>query len=420
MSAPDVVDDDDAVHGVDRLPGDAENAARAMDEIVADSDEDGGDTDEDVPDQPEDDYESDGDDQEWALGFCERAPAETLQRQFFPSKVGGRPAWLDPVDVPTAAQLKCLYTREPLDFLLQVYASVDDEPTAFHRAVFLFVSPHGGDLHRPGAVRAFRSQLPRINPFYPDEPCEPGDPLQELTDAQHAAYELRHDRWSDDALRGAIARRPRMFPERELVVEREEFLDDDDVTAGIAGAENAARVAAAMTPAEEGSDEWKEQMRRARESLPEALRGVGDDVSEAEVRSLERAQDKNQVQLSRFHLRLRRTDPTQVLRYCFDEGAEPLWPSVSDAPERDERTVPPCPRCGSPRRFEFQVLPTLVNHLDVDSELNSAVDFGSIAVYTCARSCAPPAHDGTRGVAADGKSEAYAEECVLVHPPLNA
>ena len=139
MSAPDVVDDD-AVHGVDRLPGDAENAARAMDEIVADSDEDGGDTDEDVPDQPEDNYESDGDDQEWALGFCERAPAETLQRQFFPSKVGGRPAWLDPVDVPTAAQLKCLYTREPLDFLLQVYASVDDEPTAFHRAVFLFVS----------------------------------------------------------------------------------------------------------------------------------------------------------------------------------------------------------------------------------------------------------------------------------------
>ena len=129
MSAP-ADDDGDAVHGVDRLPGDAENAARAMDEIVADSDEDGGDTDEDVPDQPEDDYESDGDDQEWALGFCERAPAETLQRQFFPSKVGGRPAWLDPVDVPTAAQLKCLYTREPLDFLLQVYASVDDEPTA--------------------------------------------------------------------------------------------------------------------------------------------------------------------------------------------------------------------------------------------------------------------------------------------------
>ena len=120
------VDDDDA-HGVDRLP-DAENAARAMDEIVADSDDDGDDTDDDVPDQPDDDYESDGDDQEWALGFCERAPSETLQRQFFPSKVGGRPAWLDPVDVPTAAQLKCLYTREPLDFLLQVYASVDDDP----------------------------------------------------------------------------------------------------------------------------------------------------------------------------------------------------------------------------------------------------------------------------------------------------
>ena len=179
-------------------------------------------------------------------------------------------------------------------------------------------------------------------------------------------------------------------------------------------------LAAAMTPAEEGSDEWKEQMRRARESLPEALRGVGDDVSEAEVRSLERKQDKNQVQLSRFHLRLTRTDNTQVLRYCFDEGARPLWPSVSYAPEHTSATVPPCARCGAARRFEFQVLPTLVNHLDVDSELNSAIDFGSIAVYTCSRSCAPPASDGTRGMNADGKSEAYAEECVLVHPPLNA
>ena len=77
-------------------------------------------------------------------------------------------------------------------------------------------------------------------------------------------------------------------------------------------------------------------------------------------------------------------------------------------------------RCGAARRFEFQVLPTLVNHLDVDSELNSAIDFGSIAVYTCSRSCAPAASDGTRGMNVDGKSEAYAEECVLVHPPLNA
>ena len=51
----------------------------------------------------------------------------------------------------------------------------------------------------------------------------------------------------------------------------------------------------------------------------------------------------------------------------------------------------------------------------VDSELASAVDFGAIAVYTCSESCAP-----TAAAKEEGISAAYAEEIVLVHPPLNA
>ena len=120
MSADQNMEDDTAVVGLAEDAADVRDATE--DEIIADSDEDSGGSDEDVPDAPEDDYESDGEGQEWSLGFCVEAPADELQRQFFPSKVGGRPAWLDPVDVPTALQLKCLYTREPLDFLLQVYA----------------------------------------------------------------------------------------------------------------------------------------------------------------------------------------------------------------------------------------------------------------------------------------------------------
>ena len=86
--------------------------------------------------------------------------------------------------------------------------------------------------------------------------------------------------------------------------------------------------------------------------------------------------------------------------------------------------MPPCPRCGAPRTFEFQILPQIINHLKVDSELHSAADFGSAAVYTCSKSCAPPdpGEDGCV-VGLDGDLEvsgAYAEEVVLVHPPLNA
>ena len=148
-------------------------------------------------------------------------------------------------------------------------------------------------------------------------------------------------------------------------------------------------------------------------------------MSAAELLDLERSiQDKDQVQLSKFHLRLKRSgDPAHAIRYRFDDGAKPLWPSVTHAPEVSKRTVPDCPRCGSPRRFEFQVLPQIINHLGVDSELHSALDFGSVAVFTCAASCAPPEEEpGGAGApaGADGTSAAYAEEIVLVHPPMNA
>ena len=152
-------------------------------------------------------------------------------------------------------------------------------------------------------------------------------------------------------------------------------------------------------------------------AVPAELLGKGSDVSARELRELEKMQDKDQVQLSRFHLRLRRSDPTQVIRYCFEEGAEPLWPSVTRAPPRDDTTVPPCKRCSAPRAFEFQVLPQIINHLNVDSELASAVDFGTMAVYTCSKSCAPPPGESQAG---EDVSVAYAEEIVLVHPPLNA
>jgi hypothetical protein len=42
-----------------------------------------------------------------------------------------------------------------------------------------------------------------------------------------------------------------------------------------------------------------------------------------------------------------------LCRYGF--GGEPLWPSARRAP------APPCARCGAPRRFEAQLLATLIH-----------------------------------------------------------
>ena len=47
--------------------------------------------------------------------------------------------------------------------------------------------------------------------------------------------------------------------------------------------------------------------------------------------------------------------PGQCLRYCFDEGAAPLWPSRQPVPIPQD--IPACPHCGTSRRFEFQARP---------------------------------------------------------------
>lgn len=71
---------------------------------------------------------------EWLLGFVEppRRRADLLRHRF-PSKVGGRPAWLDPLHLPTQEQLTCRVSGKPLDFLLQVRLGAAARATEGHK-----------------------------------------------------------------------------------------------------------------------------------------------------------------------------------------------------------------------------------------------------------------------------------------------
>lgn len=112
--------------------------------------------------------------------------------------------------------------------------------------------------------------------------------------------------------------------------------------------------------------------------------------------------------------------PEQILRYGRSETAarsQPLWvstwfqPASEPLPERkvdskgkpigpppkpkaptteeNDRSIPPCPHCNGPRRFEFQVLPQILFYLGKRSD---ALDFANLVVYTCDKSCG----DGTQ------------------------
>ncbi len=70
--------------------------------------------------------------------------------------------------------------------------------------------------------------------------------------------------------------------------------------------------------------------------------------------------------------------PGQCLRYCFDEGAQPLWPSCKHIPTPED--IPPCPHCGTPRRFEFQVIGHTLLVLTI-----TLADYTALRVSACMR-----------------------------------
>ena len=315
---------------------------------------------------------------EWLLGFVEPPLDKTdLLRHRFPSKVGGRPAWLDPVHLPSIEDLTCASNGKLVKFLLQVYAPLDQNPSAFHRTVFVFVSTNGPAIYKsPGSVKALRCQLPRSNPYYGYDPPSEGKICPPAIDENVAVRDpwlvALHEQHPNDAMDGDEVD---LFPELELVVEPE------------------------PEQSGKGVDELLERAeayvsKYTEEELP------GDILD-----TLEEAMPEEQRHFAAFATRTS-LEPSQVLRYCFEDNVRPLCPSSKGIPSPD--SIPPCPHCHGPRKFEFQIMPQLLNSLLVDPSDPNSPDWGTIAVYSCATSCT---------VDVTNLGSAYVEEYVWVQPP---
>ena len=349
---------------------------------------------EDEEHDDDDDVEEDDNDEEAvSLGFA-RPPDEPakLLRNHFPSKLGGPPAWLDPVCLPLESdELRCEASGERLRFLLQLYAPLDegDDTPAFHRMLYLFISPKGSRLTQPGAVRAFRCQLPRRNEHYPYEPpLDMDEPMQ--LDAAAAATALQRCRGfaTDTASSGEAAeggeKPPPCYTEHELVVEPEPEPEEG--------------ATAASSDVSRLLSDYQSKVRDEVETLGEA--------AEPDL-SFFGAKDRAVDGFADFSARVSRA-PAQCIRYTFSHEATPLWAGKDH--QRSAADVPKCERCGAARRFEFQVMPQAITYLGVDSAEEEAPDFATIAVYTCSASCRalrPFASDG-------GLEELTGEESVGV------
>ncbi|XP_059970815.1 programmed cell death protein 2 isoform X3 [Mesoplodon densirostris] len=270
------------------------------------------------------------------LGFVEAAPAWRLRSEQFPSKVGGRPAWLGAAGLPGPARLACALCGRPLAFLLQLYAPLPGRADAFHRGLFLFC------CRTPpccAGLRVFRNQLPRRNDFYAYEPPSE-DPPPETGESVCLQLES-----------GAHLCR----------------------VCGCLGPKTCSRCHKAHYCSKEHQTlDWRLGHKQA---CPQA-----GEAPEEELDSMAKHESREDRIFQKFKTKIS-LEPEQILRY--GRGLAPIWISGENIPQ--EKDIPDCP-CGAKRIFEFQVMPHLLNYLKADS-LGRSVDWGVLAIFTCAESC---------------------------------
>ncbi|KAM6950239.1 programmed cell death protein 2 [Lycodopsis pacificus] len=324
------------------------------------------------------------------LGFLEEAEPWRLLSPQFPSKVGGKPAWLSQTGPPSLPGLECEICRLPMAFLLQVYAPISGQDRSFHRMLFLFCckTRECYTCNDSRCVKVFRCQLPRRNEFYPydpppeDEPPSDPEPDQSVLSVpgiklcwvcgcpgskacsrchtvsycgkhhQTLHWKHTHKRECCSQEASVVTTSTFLFPESELVTEPEEEKNTKD------------------------AEEEEEEEEQGIEDCPP----LADALAEADLEEMALHETENNKVFQRFKKRIA-PEPHQVVRYS--RGGSPLWVSSQHIPL--DQDIPAC-TCGAKRTFEFQVMPQLLNSLCVDST-GASIDWGTLAVYTCSASC---------------------------------
>ncbi|ESR57661.1 MYND-type domain-containing protein [Citrus sinensis] len=358
----------------------------------------------------EDDDEDDGEDEEEqkpvTLGFLEKPKNRwSLLRHLFPSKAGGPPAWLDPINLPTGRSCLCDMCGEPLQFVLQVYAPIIEKESTFHRTLFLFMCPSMACLRRDQheqwkrppekasrSVKVFRCQLPRSNPYYSSEPpkCngtdKPSGPGVSLCNWCGT--------WKGDKVCSSCRRAHYCQQKHQVThwrsghkVECQQLnLSSPSSDSNLADAGTTSVASNSLWPEyemiNEDESEYDTEMSEVNGQTNALVSKTGvDDTMKSLLDSFEGDSDRRSWATFQEHLA---KAPEQVLRYCRSAGAKALWPTSSG--QLSKADIPKCSYCGGPRCFEFQILPQLLFYFGVSNDVDS-LDWATMVVYTCESSC---------------------------------
>lgn len=262
----------------------------------------------------------------------------------------------------------CETCGNPMVLLLQIYTAENFPLEAFHRYIYLLICPKGV-CHKvknaaAKSMRLFRSQLPLQNKYFTTNVEEGTAQIkQEFKMLSNTCFEcgmassiccekckcffcseLHSNAVSHNCSK--IKNKCFVFPESEILCEPESNL----------------KVKYSATVDEETDD------------TPETECGIDKAFLKFEKRVA-------------YH-------PDQVIRYLRSEEEgeitenHPRGPLfVSDDSKYDLKTIPNCPRCGSKRTLECQVLSTIIHYLKIDNSNTEAIDFGTLFLFTCPENC---------------------------------
>ncbi|XP_050237644.1 uncharacterized protein LOC126687220 [Mercurialis annua] len=367
----------------------------------------------DDEDDDDNDYDSEDEEEEQqepvTLGFLEKPKHPwSLLRQLYPSKAGGSPAWLDPINIPSGRSCVCDICGNPLQFLLQVYAPISDKESTFHRTLFVFMCPKmsclRNDQHEQWkkggekplrSVKVFRCQLPHLNPFYSsdaprfngtDEPSKPGVALCDWCGT-----------WKGDRVCSSCKTTRYCSPAHQSKHYKHHKIGCQQLSLSqIPGSSSNNRKTTSTERNKAASNELWPEYEIRNEDENEFDSDMSDDnehdnqlvskkSSDGTMESLLDCfkADSDRKYWASFQERIAKA-PEQVLRYCRNDSARPLWCTSSGRPSKQD--IPNCNYCGSRMIFECQILPQLLYYFGVKNESDS-LDWANIIIYTCRASC---------------------------------
>ncbi|XP_056137226.1 programmed cell death protein 2-like [Lampris incognitus] len=338
------------------------------------------------------------------IGLCD---GEVDSRKYpscsLTNKVGDLP------DIPPGISWqhpRCSVCRAPLSHVVQVYCPL--AASAFHRSLHLFACSSALCNGRTESWKVFRTQCLETEMKAASTPQPPRDTQTKQVTMATTDWCDGADDWgmeSDDGGGVLYDKKPAVVNEDAVEPEMEGTTTNSSLDVStrlqdlsLTGAEDTQQVVPIFRPfyisvVDESDLGGEADLEHAQELLREYEEREGVEVSELENvggggEGGEEKYEKTKARhgdaiFSRF-MKTISLCPEQILRYCW--SGKPLF--ISEPPSNMAKMVPVCSICGSSRTFEFQLMPALVNLLQSkDSNSEMVLEFGTVLVYTCRRSC---------------------------------